>query len=117
MNIDEKALDLAAGRCQAQTKAGTPCKLNPLAGEPFCLFHSKSKKALELRRKRRPTACSRKELLLKLSASFQELPSLHIKPVERIRLEAQLAHKIHDLLNDLEKISDLEKLVKTREKT
>lgn len=110
--IDDKTVGLIPGRCSANTKAGHPCRLSPLEGEPYCLFHSRSKKALELRRKRRPTACSRKELLLRLSASFQELKTLHIKPVERIKLEAQLSARIHALLGDVERISVLERIVK-----
>src|SRR5262245_8758679 len=39
---------MAAPRCQAITKAGTPCTVNAMTGSPFCLVHNPE--TLDLRR-------------------------------------------------------------------
>lgn len=34
-------------KCQATTKAGTPCKASPINGTAFCTFHSPSEKSMK----------------------------------------------------------------------
>jgi len=40
-------------RCKAKTKAGTACQARALKNERFCLFHSNSKRAQEIKAKAR----------------------------------------------------------------
>lgn len=116
MEITDAMLDVRpSGHCQAKTKDGRPCRAIPLAGEPFCIFHSKSKRGKEARQKgiqRGHSPITRRELLVKLTNNLKEVPKLRLSPYERIKLEAQLGAQIHKLLAEVEKISELERLVK-----
>ena len=62
-------------RCKATTKAGHKCGNPALRGEDFCLGHSKSDRAIELRLvgARRPKSyVSREELAKSLSRELRE---------------------------------------------
>ena len=62
-------------RCEAETKAGTPCKAPALQGEPFCFHHSPTRAA------ERTAARRRGGLRLHYGREGPERPAARIREV------------------------------------
>ena len=101
-------------QCKAKTKKGIACLTRSLKGEDFCLFHSRSKKAKELLeegRRKPKSLMSRENLLRHLTKEIEKCDKIK-EDQTRIRLKNSLAEKIIFLQSELQKISELEKLIK-----
>lgn len=103
------------GRCKAKSKASNfkkQCRTAAMIGDDFCIYHSKSKRAVEFRRlpKKRKTF-NRRKLLIELTEVYEEVKKSKGNALVKARLLAQLGSQIGDLISQLDKISELEKLV------
>jgi hypothetical protein len=101
-------------RCTSLTKSGHPCACPALKGEYLCLFHSKSEKAAEIRKRAHNpgTFISRRELLKTLSRDFRELAS---RTDEASRKERQrLASLLHELTSEVQQLSKIKRLAKEK---
>ena len=103
-------------RCSAITKRGTLCGVWALKGEDCCLFHSRSEKAREWRRKANELTSgrfiTRKELLRQLSRDFRALAD---RTDDTSRRERQrLGSLIHELLKEREELYKIKRLAKEK---
>jgi len=103
-------------RCSALTPSGKRCGGWPLQGEEFCLMHSQSAKAQEIRRqankKKIGTFITRKELLKNLSRDFRSLVGKDDDASRRER--SRLASLLNQLLAEQQQISKIKRLAKEK---
>ena len=104
---------MPAKRCIAELKNGEPCGVPVLKGEPFCLGHSKSKRAREakLRGAKHPKSYVSTEELLKLLSKEIRIADQIPDDEKRMKIKSNLAEKIIPLLDKIDDIKSLEKLV------
>ena len=100
-------------RCKAKLANGDFCGVPCLRGEAFCLGHSQSNRAKKARLKgaKRPKSYVSREELLRLLSKEIRLTEQIKDDKERMRLKSSLADKIIILLDNVENIKDLEKLI------
>jgi hypothetical protein len=99
--------------CKANTLRGEKCKALALEGEDYCLFHSRSDRAKKARLVSRPKkAMSRRELLRELTADFRNVAIADIDENEKLRIRAKLAALIHDLINEVEDLKEIEAMAR-----
>jgi len=100
-------------RCEAKLKNGDFCGVPTLKGEEFCLGHSKSHKAKKARLKgaKRPKSYVSTEELLRLLSKEIRIADGIKDDEKRMRIKAGLADKIIPLLDKIDNIKDLEKLI------
>ena len=102
-------------RCKAVICAtGKQCKCHTLSGEEYCLFHSHSERAKKYRKVSRPkNRISREELLRELTKEFRNLgKNEDISDGEKHKLRAKLGTMIMSLLDQVDRIDELEELAK-----
>jgi len=104
-------------RCKAIKKDGNRCKQHVLKDDgEYCIYHSKCEYAIKWRHlPRRKTRIGREELLKKLSKDIRDLDKTEISIAEKLRLRAKLASMVHELLNEVERLDDLEQRVRELE--
>lgn len=71
----------SGGKCQAMTKAGTPCRARPLHGHPYCIMHSSPEMASELGRRRKPVV--RRNYWSDLGRKGGRQRAMNLTPYER----------------------------------
>ena len=100
-------------RCKAKLKNGELCGVPVLKGEPFCLGHSRSDRAKEARLKgaKHPKSYVSTEELLKLLSREIRAADKIADDEKRARLKNSLAEKIIPLLDKVDDIKSLEKLI------
>ncbi|MGD1010597.1 MAG: hypothetical protein ABR951_10645 [Candidatus Aminicenantales bacterium] len=99
--------------CTAIKADGTKCQALALAGEDQCLFHSRSDRAKKARLASRPKkAMSRRELLRELTADFRNVAHAEIDENEKLRIRGKLAALIHDLINEVENLREIEAMAR-----
>jgi hypothetical protein len=99
--------------CTAIKPDGTKCKAIALDGEDKCLFHSRSDRAKKARLVSRPKkAISRRELLRELTADFRNVAHTEIDENEKLRIRAKLASLLHDLINEVENLREIEAMAR-----
>lgn len=105
-------------RCTAKLKSGELCGVPTLKGELCCLGHSKSKRAREAKLKgaKHPKSYVSTEELLKLLSKEIRIADKIADDEKRMRIKSSLAEKIIPLLDKVEDIKDLEKLLIKDEK-
>ena len=102
-------------RCIATTLAGGLCNGYTLKGELYCLFHSKSERARELRRKAsagRDVVVTRREMLRALSADFRSLVGKNDDASRRER--NRLASLLQQLLSEQQQLSRIRRMAKEK---
>jgi len=99
--------------CKANTLKGEKCKALALEGEEYCLFHSRSDRARKARLASRPKkAMSRRELLRELTADFRNVANAEIDENEKLRIRSKLAALLHDLINEVENLKEIEAMAR-----
>ena len=99
--------------CKANTLKGEKCKALALEGEECCLFHSRSDRAHKARLASRPKkAISRRELLRELTADFRNVANAEIDENEKLRIRSKLAALLHDLINEVENLKEIEAMAR-----
>lgn len=105
-------------QCKSKTKKSgykRRCTQWALPGEEFCFFHSKSERARQIRsRPKKRRGFDRENLLKELVKDYKNLDDTKAKPIIKIRLRATLSGQILELLRDLNKLDELERLVKEK---
>lgn len=103
-----------AEKCIATALSGQQCGCWALKGETECLFHSKSERAAELRRKAHHPGgfISRRELLRTLTKDFRELASKTDEESRRQRL--RLVPLLHEMINETQQLAKLKRLAKEK---
>ena len=102
-------------RCKAIAQAtGQRCQTQALLGEEFCIFHSKSEQAKKYSQVSRPkNRISREELLRGLTKDFRNLEKNEdIKQGEKQKLRAKLGRMVMILLDQVDRIDELEELAR-----
>lgn len=99
--------------CKANTLKGEKCKALVMDGEEYCLFHSRSDRAKKARLVSRPKkAISRRDLLRELTADFRNVANAGIDENEKLRIRAKLAALLHDLINEMENLREIESMAR-----
>lgn len=104
---------MPAKRCTAKLKSGELCGVPTLKGELLCLGHSKSKRAKEAKLKgaKHPKSYVSTEELLKLLSKEIRIADKIPDDEKRMRIKSSLAEKLIPLLDKIDNIKELEKLV------
>lgn len=102
-------------QCKAKTiKSGGKKRCNMLAlpGEEVCFFHSTTEKGSAWRKRRkRARKFDREDLLKELVKDYRFVDDVKGNDLSKLRLRAQLSAQIQEVLKDLHRIDELEKLV------
>jgi hypothetical protein len=101
-------------QCEARKADGLPCKGWALRGEKYCLSHSQSQRAKDIRKARAENRMlSRENMMRDLMREFKNLDVVEdVK--ERVRLKTILTGQIVKLRSEIEKLDELEALIKEK---
>ena len=104
--------------CKAKTKKSgykKRCGMMWTLPDGYCIFHSKSAAAKEWRKRpRKKRAFDREKLLSQLVRDYKNVEKTKAKPIIKLRLRATLSGQILEVLRDLNRIQDLEKLIEQK---
>jgi len=87
-------------RCKSTNQKGKPCGAPALRGEEFCLFHSQSDRAKEIRAKiRHPKSITKQMLLRALARDFDAIKNDQSKEAreERQRLSSLILRVMNEI--------------------
>lgn len=102
-------------QCEATKADGLACGGWALRGEKYCLSHSQSERAKDIRKARAENRMlSRENMMRNLMKEFKALDIVE-DTKERVRLKTILTGQIIKLRSEIEKLDELEKLIKGQE--
>jgi hypothetical protein len=101
-------------KCQAVTAKGQKCEVWALKGEDFCLFHSNSDRAKEIRKRawKPSTFITRREIFRQLSKDFRALADRTDEASRKERLK--LAGILHQMVNEQAELNRIKRLAREK---